>query len=121
MNYFKKANDYYNNHYYRFAIENYQKAIKNKDNEVASLHNLALCFIKLKKYNRAIPLLKVAISKKREGTYLYNLAYCYLMLKDFKKALLYCNTAWALSPNCTSCEKLINFILKTYKHDKKFM
>lgn len=114
MSYFQKANELYNTKDYKKAIEMYQQAVIYKDNEAASLYNAAVCFIKLKEYEKAIPLLKSAIIKKREGKYLFNLGYCYAMLNNNKKALVYFNTAWSLDNNDTDCEKAINLIMKNY-------
>ncbi|KAJ49330.1 tetratricopeptide (TPR) repeat protein [Clostridium tetanomorphum] len=115
MNYFQKANDYYNLKDYKKAISLYQKSIQAKENEAASLYNSAVCFIKLKDYNQAIPLLKEAIYLKRESKYFFNLGYCYAMLKDNRKALIYFNTAWSLDNDDKDCEKAINLIVNNYK------
>lgn len=114
MSYFQKANDLYNTKEYKKAIAMYQRAVLNKDNEAASLYNAAVCFIKLKEYHKAIPLLKSAIMKKRESKYFFNLGYCHAMLNDNKKALVYFNTAWSLDNNDSDCEKAINLIMKNY-------
>lgn len=114
MSYFQKANDLYNTQDYRRAIALYQKAIQTKDNESASLYNAAVCFIKLKQYERALPLLRSAITKKRDSKYFFNLGYCYAMLKDNKKALIYFNTSWSLDNNDKDCEKAINLIVQSY-------
>lgn len=114
MSYFQEANDLYNTQDYKRAIVMYQKAVENKDNEAASLYNAAVCFIKLKLYERALPLLKSAIVQKRESKYFFNLGYCYAMLKDNKKALVYFNTAWSLDNDDKDCEKAINLIVKNY-------
>jgi tetratricopeptide (TPR) repeat protein len=114
MSYFQQANDLYNTQDYKRAIVMYQKAVENKDNEAASLYNAAVCFIKLKQYERALPLLKSAIVQKRESKYFFNLGYCYAMLKDNKKALVYFNTAWSLDNDDKDCEKAINLIVKNY-------
>lgn len=115
MNFFEKANYMYNLQDYKRAISLYEKAMLSKDNEVAALYNSAVCFIKLKDFEKAIPLLKIALSKKRDSRYLFNLGYCYSMLKDNKKALQYFNNAWALDNNDSDCEKAISLILKAYK------
>ncbi len=115
MSYFEKANDLYNTQEYKKAISLYQKAAKIKENEAASLYNAAVCFIKLKEYEKAVPLLKSAINQKRESKYFFNLGYCYAMLKDNRKALIYFNTAWSLDNNDIDCEKAINLIIKNYK------
>lgn len=114
MSYFKKANELYSLKDYRTAIELYKKAAALKDNEAASTYNAAVCFIKLKEYNKAIPLLKTAIMSKPDSKYFFNLAYCYSMLKNDKKALIYFNMAWALDNEDRDCEKAINLILKKY-------
>jgi len=114
MNYFQKANELYNIKDYKKAIEMYEQAVIYKDNEAASLYNAAVCFIKLKEYKKAIPLLKSAIIKKRESKYFFNLGYCYIMLNNPQKALIYFNTAWSLDNNDADCEKAINSILKSY-------
>ena len=93
----------------------YQRSIELKENEAASLYNAAVCFIKLKEYERAVSLLKNAINLKLESKYFFNLGYCYSILKDNKKALVYFNTAWALDNNDNDCEKAINLIIEAYK------
>ncbi|MBU5485421.1 tetratricopeptide repeat protein [Clostridium sp. MSJ-11] len=119
MNFFQKANDYYNLKDYKKAISLYQKSIEAKENEAASMYNSAVCFIKLKEYNEAIPLLKKAISLKEDSKYYFNLGYCYAMTKDNKKALIYFNTAWALDNEDEDCEKAINLIINSYKNNPK--
>jgi tetratricopeptide (TPR) repeat protein len=114
MSYFQKANDLYNTQDYKRAIVLYQKAVETKDNEAASLYNSAVCFIKLKQYEKAIPLLGSALLQKRESKYFFNLGYCYAMLKNNKKALVYFNTAWSIDNNDKDCEKAINLIIKNY-------
>jgi tetratricopeptide (TPR) repeat protein len=114
MNYFQRANDLYNTQDYKRAIALYQKAVEIKDNEAASLYNAAVCFIKLKEYEKAIPLLRSALLQKRDSKYFFNLGYCYAMLKNNKKALVYFNTAWSLDNNDKDCEKAINLIIKNY-------
>lgn len=115
IEYFKKANECYNEQNYKRAVAIYNKAIKNRDNEIASLHNMALCYIKLRQYNKSIPLLKTTAVKNPTGNYFFNLAYAYVMIKDFKKALIYFNTAWSLSPENEKCEVMINYILEKYR------
>jgi tetratricopeptide (TPR) repeat protein len=117
MSYFQKANDFYNTKDYKRAIAMYQKAIEIKENEAAAFYNAAVCFIKLNQYEKAISLLKTAISQKKESRYFFNLGYCYTMIKDNKKALVYFNTAWALDNTDKDCEKAINLIVNNYKKD----
>lgn len=115
MNYFQRANEYYNIKDYKKAIELYEKAIQIKENESASYYNSAVCFIKLKEYEEAIPLLKRAILLKMDSKYFFNLGYCYAMLKDTKKALIYFNTSWSLDNSDKDCETAINLIVQNYK------
>lgn len=115
MNYFEKANDFYNTKDYEKAISMYQKAVQTKENEAPSLYNAAVCFIKLKQYEKAIPLLKSAIIKRNDSKYFFNLGYCFAMLKNNKKALIYFNTAWSIDNDDIDCEKAINLIIRNYK------
>lgn len=115
MNYFQQANDIYNTKDYKRAIDMYKKAAQMKDNEAGALYNTAVCFIHLKEYEKAIPLLHNAISMRKESKYFFNLAYCYTMSKNKPKALYYFNTAWSLNNEDADCEKAINLILKSYK------
>lgn len=117
MSYFDEANNWYNRKQYKKAIDTYKKAIEIKDNKTASLYNTAVCFIKLREYEKALPLLKLAITEKQDSRYYFNLGYCYAMLKDAKKALIYFNTAWALDNNDIDCEKAINIIMEKYKKE----
>lgn len=117
MNYFDEANSLYNKKQYKKAIDIYKKAIEIKDNKTASLYNTAVCFIKLKDYEKAIPLLMLALMEKQDSRYYFNLGYCYAMMKDSRKALIYFNTAWALDNTDLDCEKAINIIIEKYKKD----
>jgi tetratricopeptide (TPR) repeat protein len=115
MCFFEKGNEFYNNKNYKDAITTYLKSAEIKENEAASLYNAAVCYIKLKEYEKAIPLLKKSLILKSDNKYFFNLAYCYSMLKDTKKALIYFNTAWALDNADNECEKAIKLIIKQYK------
>ncbi|MCR3761223.1 tetratricopeptide repeat protein [Clostridium felsineum] len=115
MIYFNKATDYYNKKDYKKALSMYKKALELKENESASLYNSAVCLIKLKEYEKAIPFIKEAIKTKIDSRYFFNLGYCYAMLRDKKKALMYFNRAWALNYDDVDCEKAITLILNGYK------
>jgi tetratricopeptide (TPR) repeat protein len=115
MDFFEKANDLYNTKEYTKAIELYRKAARNKGSESVSLYNAAVCFIKLRKYNEAISLLRLALKHKTESKYYFNLGYCHAMLSNNKKALIYFNTAWSLDNDDVDCEKAINLIIKAKK------
>lgn len=115
MNHFEKGNELYNSQNYESALKEYLKAVTVSTTNAASFYNAAVCYIKLKEYNEAIPLLKKSISIKTNSKYYFNLAYCYSMLKETKKALIYFNTAWALDNSDTECEKAINLIINQFK------
>lgn len=118
MNYFQKANDYYNLKDYHKAIALYKKSIIFKTNEAASLYNTAVCFIKLKNYEDAIPLLKKALFLKKDSKYFFNLGYCYIMLDNNKNALINFKAAWALNAEDCDCKKAISLIENRYKNTK---
>jgi tetratricopeptide (TPR) repeat protein len=99
---------------YKQSIKAYKRAIENHENEISALYNTAVCYIQLKKYKEAIPILKQAIAKGQKSNYFFNLAFCYLKLNDIKKALVYFNHAWALNPDDKECEKIINKLLSGY-------
>lgn len=111
MDYFSEANDLYKTKEYKRAIELYKKAVETKDNKAASLYNSAVCFIKLKEFGKAVPLLKTAIKENESSKYYFNLAYCFAMLKDNRKALVNFNTAWAINNDDDDCKKAINIII----------
>jgi tetratricopeptide (TPR) repeat protein len=111
MDYFSQANDLYKTKEYKRAIELYKKAVETKDNEAAALYNSAVCFIKLKEFDKAVPLLRTAIKESESSKYYFNLAYCFAMLKNNRKALVNFNTAWALNNNDEDCSKAINIII----------
>lgn len=115
MSYFKQANDLYNSKEYKKAIVMYKKAADKNENEIISIYNTAVCYIKLKNYTDAVNCLKLAILMKKESKYYFNLAYCYAMLNNKPKALTNFNLAWALDNNDTDCEKAIDLILANYK------
>lgn len=114
MNYFEKANNYYNKKDYVTAINLYKKSIEIKQNEAAALYNSAVCLIKLKSFKDASELIKKAINLKSDSRYFFNLGYCYAMLNNNRKALIYFNTAWALDNTDSDCEKAVNKILNYY-------
>ncbi|WP_032121541.1 tetratricopeptide repeat protein [Clostridium amazonitimonense] len=114
MDYFQKANEFYNSRSYKQAISLYKKAIENKENEACSYYNSAVCFIKLKEYEKAINHLRSAIILKEDSKYYFNLAYCYAMSGDNNKALLYFNTSWSLDHEDEDCKKAIDLILKNH-------
>lgn len=115
MVYFTKGIEYYNKKNYKKAIEMYCKSIELKENETASMYNAAVCFIKLKNYVNAIPLIRAALERKKDSKYYFNLGYCYAMLKESKLALIYFNRSWALDNDDTECEKAINILLEKLK------
>jgi tetratricopeptide (TPR) repeat protein len=115
MRYFQRANDVYNTKNYKEAISLYKEAIYMKDNEPSSLYNCAVCFMHLKEYKKAIPLLISAIDINRESKYYFNLGYCYSMGNDKQKALKSFLRAYALNSDDKDCEKAIELLLKTYK------
>lgn len=119
MNYFDKANEFYNQKQYKHAIDMYKKAMELNDNESSSLYNTAVCFIKLRDFENAIQYLLNAIKLKKESSYFFNLGYCYAMLNDKRKALNYFNIAWSLNGDDHECEKAINLILNTYLNENK--
>lgn len=112
MSYFQKANELYNSHSYKQAINLYKKAIENKENEACAHYNSAVCLIKLKEYEKAILHLKSALVLKQDSKYYFNLAYCYSMIGNSSKSLLYFNTSWAMNHEDEDCNKAINLILK---------
>lgn len=118
MNYFQKANDYYNSKDYHKAMALYKKSMTINKNEAACLYNTAVCLIKLKNYKDAIPLLKKSLFLKMDSKYLFNLGYCYIMLDDNKKALINFKAAWALNPEDTDCKKAISLIESRHKITK---
>lgn len=117
MSYFEEGNICYNSKNYKKAIDLYNLAIKNKDNEASSFYNSAVCHIKLKDFNTAMTMLKKAIMIRQESKYFFNLAYCHTMKKNYDKALMYFNLAWALDNEDNECEKALNMIIS--QHVKK--
>lgn len=119
MNYFDTANNYYIKKDYKSALIFYEKSIRLNENLTSALYNAAVCLIKLKEYQKAIHLLKRAISFKKESKYFFNLAYCNMRLKNKNKALIYFNTAWALDNSDNDCKKAISIIIKSYNNNFK--
>ncbi|WP_373899069.1 tetratricopeptide repeat protein [Haloimpatiens sp. FM7315] len=115
MNYFEKGNELYKSKEFKKAIDMYKKSAEEKLNEASALYNAAVCFMKLKEYEKALPYLKNAIEKDPQSKYFFNLGYCYSMLDNSKKALIYFNRAWSLNHDDKDCEKAINIIINQYK------
>ncbi|GAB6170432.1 tetratricopeptide repeat protein [Clostridium carnis] len=115
MDYFVEGNKYYNLKEYKKAITYYEKAIENKESITCSYYNSGVCYIKLKKFDLAIDMIKKAISMQQESKYFFNLAYCYAMKEETSKALIYFNIAWSLDSSDEDCEKAINLIMSRNK------
>jgi len=115
MDYFRRANELYSLKEYEKAISMYEKSLEINKNEASSLYNVAVCYIKLKKYMLAIESLNKALKIRSDSKYYFNLAYCYAMTNNKQKSLLYFNLAWALDNSDIECEKAINLILKGYR------
>lgn len=118
MNYFSKANEFYNNQDYAVALDYYTKAIDNNQYESHSYYNAGVCYIKLKEFDKAIEMISAALKYCKESKYFFNLAYCYSMKKDNQKALRLFNLAWALDNTDKECEKAIRLISREL-YDKK--
>lgn len=122
MKNFERGNLLYNNKKYYEAIENYNKALVQSENNTTILYNIGVCFIKLEKYFDAIEFFKKAITfNNNNGTcfnynskYFYNLGFCYAKLNDNKKALIYFNTAWSMDNFDNDCKEAIDLILRKY-------
>lgn len=114
---FRNIKKYANEKSYKRIVKIYNDAIKNKDYEIAYMFNIALCYIKLKEFDKAIPILEIDAMKKPTGEKLFYLAYTYLKVKNFKKALMYFNRSWSLSPENKDCEIMINYILSVYRKE----
>ena len=111
MNYFNEGNKFYNGKDYEKAIDCYMKAIIQNINIACSYYNIGVCFIKLKKFDDAIDMLKKAISLQKESKYFINLGYCYSMKNCLDKALCHFNLAWSIDPDDDECEKAVNLII----------
>lgn len=111
MNYFNEGNRLYNNKEYEKAIDYYTKSIIQNINTPCSYYNIGVCFIKLKKFDDAIDMLKKAISLQSESKYYFNLGYCYSMKNRLDKALRFFNLAWSIDPDDDECEKAVNLII----------
>lgn len=118
MNYFLKGNELYNTKNYDEALDYYEKAIENNECEYHSYYNSGVCYIKLKEYNKAIDMIKKALSLHQDPKYFFNLAYCYSMIDDEVKALRYFNLSWALDNSDTDCEKAIKLITSKLIKDR---
>lgn len=118
MNYFQMANEFYLQGNYKKALKYYRCALDKNHNEITCLYNSAVCLIRLKQYEEAIPVLEKVISMMEQSKYYFNLAYCHYELKNNKKALLYFNNAWALDNDDTECERAINTITHSLRVGK---
>ena len=115
MNFFNEGNKHYNLKDYEKAIDLYKLSIENNENIACSYYNCGVCFIKLKEFDKAMEMIKKALTMQQESKYYFNLAYCYAMKEDVKKALIYFNMAWSLDSSDTDCEKAIKLILSKSK------
>ncbi len=69
------------------AIENYNNAIKAKEDSHKAYYNIGCILLEKKSYDLAIKNFKLSIKQDKSFAYAhYNLAHCYLAQKEYKKA-----------------------------------
>lgn len=116
--FFNIANNFFKTKGFNKALNYYKKCISEKDplecrheEDARVIHNMALCYIEKKEYEKAIGYIKKAIKLENvSAKYYYNLGYCYHML-DKRESLIYFTRAWVLNPKDKKCKEVIDFIL----------
>nr|WP_032072422.1 tetratricopeptide repeat protein [Clostridium botulinum]BAP25676.1 putative TPR repeat-containing protein [Clostridium botulinum] len=118
---YELANEEYQKENYKEAINLYQNSILDMENfndiehTKLPLYNIGVCYIKLKKFGKALKYFKEAIKvDPKYSKAFFNKGFCHIKLNHNKKALVAMNTAWALDNNDKDCEKVINILLKNF-------
>lgn len=113
MSKFNEANMLYTSCKYEEAIKLYEEAIQ-LDNCCAAncYYNCGVCYLKLKKFKKAIKKIKLAIKEDENNSkYYFNLAYCYVKEGIIGKAIINFNRASVLDPYDLECKKAINLVI----------
>ncbi|APQ78827.1 MULTISPECIES: tetratricopeptide repeat protein [Clostridium] len=118
---YELANEEYHKENYKEAINLYQNSILDMENvndiehTKLPLYNIGVCYIKLKKFGKALKYFKEAIKvDPKYSKAFFNKGFCHIKLNHNKKALVAMNTAWALDNNDKDCETVINTLLKNF-------
>ena len=117
MEFWNKANEYYENNKYQKAIKFFKKSVcyEKLIDKALAYYNIGVCYIKLKQYDKAIDSLKSAIEIESNSSSYFNLGYCYVQQNNFRQALINFNIAWTLNNDDVDCEKAINWTLDKIK------
>ena len=115
IDYFKTANEYYKKTDWNKAIKFYKKDLNSFNKHYQSIHNIGVCYIKIKKYKRALYYLFKAEKeyvKFNDETcnILYNIGYCYVCLNNKEKALEYFYKVRELNPKDEDCNEVIKIL-----------
>ncbi|BAO05076.1 hypothetical protein CF067_17150 [Clostridium sporogenes] len=119
---YELANEEFQKENYKEAINLYQNSILDMENmndiehTKVPLYNIGVCYVKLKKFGKALKYFKEAIKvDPKYSKAFFNKGFCHIKLNHNKKALVAMNTAWALDNNDKDCETVINILLKNLK------
>lgn len=131
MNAFQLGNAVYNNGQYEEAIENYSKAIRERNCEDKDLYccyyNIGVCHLKLKNYTNSLDYLRNAYelimlkyynkdSAEELKIFLskvfFNIGFCYAKLDNAKLSFINFNRAYSLNPDDSDCRKAIKLASK---------
>ncbi len=95
------------------------KILETKPNNVIANRELGVILFNEKKYEQAIPLLKIALSNKKEFGTTYKIASSYLETGDLENAIVFLENALKLKPNAHKVRlKLARLYYKTSKMEK---
>ncbi len=86
--YYILGDSYFKLEDYKNAAENYELAMKKKDQYWAAYYKLAKCYVFTSEWNKALPMYKKILERDPENASLKaSLAYIYSMQGDFKKSV----------------------------------
>jgi tetratricopeptide (TPR) repeat protein len=117
--YYILGDSYFKLEDYKKAAENYELAMKKKDQYWAAYYKLAKCYVYTSEWNKALPMYKKILERDPENASLKaSLAYIYSMQGDFKKSVSIYEELLEAQPD--NQEYLENYLAVMAADSKKF-
>jgi len=117
--YYILGDSYFKLEDYKKAAENYELAMKKKDQYWAAYYKLAKCYVYTSEWNKALPMYKKILERDPENASLKaSLAYIYSMQGDFKKSVSIYEELLEAQPD--NQEYLENYLAVLAADNKRF-
>ena len=117
--YYILGDSYFKLEDYKKAAENYELAMKKKDQYWAAYYKLAKCYVYTSEWNKALPMYRKILERDPENASLKaSLAYIYSMQGDFKKSVSIYEELLEAQPD--NQEYLENYLAVLAADNKRF-